>query len=58
MQKRRRILRPTKDIYLILDNLRSAHNVGAIFRTADAIGVKKNYLCGHHAHANRRKTGK
>ncbi|MEK7062083.1 MAG: TrmH family RNA methyltransferase [Patescibacteria group bacterium] len=35
-----------KQIYLILDNLRSSHNVGAIFRTADAVGVKKIFLCG------------
>jgi len=35
-----------KNIYLILDNLRSAHNVGAIFRTADATRVKKIFLCG------------
>lgn len=33
-------------IYLILDNLRSMENVGSIFRTADAAGVKKIYLCG------------
>lgn len=31
---------------LILDNIRSTHNVGAIFRTADAVGVEKIYLCG------------
>jgi tRNA G18 (ribose-2'-O)-methylase SpoU len=35
-----------QNIYLILDNLRSAYNVGAIFRTADAVGVKKIFLCG------------
>ena len=35
-----------KDIYLILNNIRSAYNVGAIFRTADAAGVKKIFLCG------------
>jgi len=32
--------------YLILDNIRSAHNVGAIFRTADAAGVAKIFLIG------------
>ena len=32
--------------YVILDNIRSAHNVGAIFRTADGAGVKKIFLCG------------
>lgn len=30
----------------ILDNIRSAHNVGAIFRTADGAGVRHLYLCG------------
>lgn len=32
--------------YLILDNIRSAHNVGAIFRTADAAGITKIFLVG------------
>ncbi|MBI2482468.1 MAG: TrmH family RNA methyltransferase [Candidatus Vogelbacteria bacterium] len=32
---------------LILHNVRSAHNVGAIFRTADAAGVAKIYLTGY-----------
>ncbi len=31
---------------LILPNIRSAINVGAIFRTADAIGIDKIYLVG------------
>lgn len=31
---------------LILDNIRSIHNVGSIFRTADAIGISKIYLTG------------
>src|SRR3990167_2131382 len=35
-----------KEIYLILDNIRSRENVGSIFRTADAVGVLKIYLCG------------
>lgn len=30
----------------ILHKLRSMHNVGSIFRTADAAGIKKLYLCG------------
>ncbi len=33
-------------IAVILDNLRSARNVGAIFRTCDAIGVGELILCG------------
>jgi tRNA G18 (ribose-2'-O)-methylase SpoU len=34
-------------ICLILDNIRSGHNVGSIFRTADAAGVSKIYLVGY-----------
>lgn len=30
----------------ILYNIRSLHNVGSIFRTADAAGIEKLYLCG------------
>lgn len=30
----------------ILSNIRSAHNVGSIFRTADAAGIERLYLCG------------
>jgi len=33
-------------VYVILDNIRSLHNVGSIFRTADAAGVDKIFLCG------------
>lgn len=32
---------------VVLDNIRSAHNVGAIFRTCDGAGVSKIYLCGY-----------
>jgi len=35
------------ELYLVLHNIRSAHNVGSIFRTADAVGVTKIYLCGY-----------
>ena len=31
---------------VLLDNIRSAWNVGAIFRSADGLGVSKLYLCG------------
>ena len=31
---------------VLLYNIRSLHNVGSIFRTADAAGIKKLYLCG------------
>jgi len=33
-------------IIAVLDNIRSAHNVGSIFRTADAFGISEIYLCG------------
>ena len=32
---------------LVLYNIRSAHNVGSIFRTGDAVGVKHLYLTGY-----------
>ena len=35
-----------KDFYVILDNIRSLENVGSIFRTSDALGVSKIFLCG------------
>lgn len=36
----------TRKIAVILDNIRSAYNVGAIFRTADGVGVEGIFLCG------------
>lgn len=36
-----------KKIYLILPNIRSAHNVGAMFRIADCFGVEKIFLTGY-----------
>lgn len=35
-----------KDFYVICDSIRSLENIGSIFRTSDALGVKKIYLCG------------
>lgn len=46
-------------LVVILDNIRSAHNVGSVFRTADAYRVEKVYLCGFTAtppHKDIRKT--
>jgi tRNA G18 (ribose-2'-O)-methylase SpoU len=34
------------ELVAILHNIRSIHNVGSIFRTADGAGVRKLYLCG------------
>lgn len=36
-----------RSIAVILHNIRSAYNVGSIFRTADGAGVNKIYLCGY-----------
>lgn len=41
------MLQSQKEIYIILHNVRSVHNVGSIFRTADAAGVSKIYLTGY-----------
>lgn len=35
-----------KDFVVICDSLRSLHNVGSVFRTADGVGISKVYLCG------------
>jgi tRNA G18 (ribose-2'-O)-methylase SpoU len=37
---------PKRPIVGVVDNVRSLHNVGAIFRTADGAGLEKLYLCG------------
>ncbi len=33
-------------LVVVLDNVRSQHNVGAVFRTADAFRLQAVYLCG------------
>ncbi len=33
-------------LVIVLDNVRSMHNVGSAFRTADAFLIEKIYLCG------------
>ena len=33
-------------IVLVLDNVRSLHNIGSLFRTADAFRLEGIYLCG------------
>jgi 23S rRNA (guanosine2251-2'-O)-methyltransferase len=35
------------EVAVLLHNIRSAHNVGSIFRTADAAGVEHIYLTGY-----------
>ncbi|MBR1870023.1 MAG: RNA methyltransferase [Bacteroidales bacterium] len=36
----------TSGVSVVLDNIRSAHNVGSVFRTSDAFKVDKIWLCG------------
>lgn len=33
-------------IYLVLDQIIDTYNIGSLFRLADAVAVKKMYLCG------------
>ncbi len=37
---------PDSGIVLVLDNIRSAHNIGSAFRTSDAFKIDKIWLCG------------
>ena len=36
-------------LIIILDDIRSLHNIGSVFRTADAFLIQKIYLCGFTA---------
>ena len=38
--------RRRRPVKVLLDNVRSLYNVGSIFRTSDAAGVEKIFLCG------------
>src|SRR5919206_1558082 len=37
-------------IVVILENIRSAYNVGSVFRTADAFLLEAIYICGYTAY--------
>src|SRR5258705_11305113 len=37
-------------IIAVLENVRSAYNVGSVFRTADAFLLQAIYICGYTAH--------
>jgi len=41
---------PKNPVHLVLDNLRSAFNVGSIFRTADTARLARVITCGYTAH--------
>jgi len=49
---------PANPVHVVLDNLRSAYNVGSIFRTSDAGAVAHIHLCGMSAHPPHRKIEK
>jgi len=40
-------MKTRKEIAVLLHNIRSTHNVGSIFRTADALGISKIYISGY-----------
>lgn len=37
---------PKLPLVVILDNIRSCHNIGSVFRTCDAMRIRKIFLCG------------
>ena len=45
-------------IFVLLNNIRSLHNVGSIFRTADGAGVNKLFLCGQTGYPPREEITK
>ncbi len=40
---------PKIPVVVVLDNIRSLHNVGSVFRTSDALLIESVYLCGFTA---------
>ncbi len=47
-----------QEIFVLLNNIRSLHNVGSIFRTSDGAGVKKVYLTGQTGYPPREEITK
>jgi 23S rRNA (guanosine2251-2'-O)-methyltransferase len=45
-------------IIVVLDNIRSMHNVGSVFRTADAFLIEAIFLCGYTAQPPHRDINK
>lgn len=46
-QNKKVAVKPKRELYVIAHNIRSLHNVGSIFRNADAFGVTKVFLTGY-----------
>ena len=42
------------EIYLIAHNIRSAHNIGSLMRTAEGLGVKKLFITGYSPHPRKK----
>jgi 23S rRNA (guanosine2251-2'-O)-methyltransferase len=57
-QRRARKGRRTMPVAILLEKIRSIHNVGAFFRTADCAGVEKVFLCGWTAAPPRKEIAK
>lgn len=55
---RKEALAETLPLVLVVDNLRSAFNVGSIFRIAECFGVSHLYLCGYTATPEQEKLKK
>lgn len=49
---------PPFPLHVVLDNIRSAYNVGSMFRTGDACGIAHLHLCGMCAHPPHAKLDK
>jgi tRNA G18 (ribose-2'-O)-methylase SpoU len=45
-------------LIVVLDNIRSLHNIGSVFRTADAFRIKEIWLCGFTAQPPHREIHK
>lgn len=45
-RQKKNLLEPRVPIILLLENIRSLFNVGSMFRSADAAGIEKVFLCG------------
>jgi len=45
-------------IFALLHNIRSLHNVGSIFRTSDGAGIGKLFLCGESGYPPRDEISK
>lgn len=45
-------------VIVVLDNVRSMHNIGSVFRTADGFAIEQLYLCGISAQPPHREIEK